>query len=96
VLECRPDADRIFYAATGGPLVTASQAARLVSELVPGSSIEVSDVMSPDDEAEASFRGVISIANAKEQMGWTPKYASLREGIQQYIDAYRSFLATTA
>jgi nucleoside-diphosphate-sugar epimerase len=96
VLQCRPDADRIFYAATGGPLVTASQAARLVSELVPGSSIEVSDVMSPDDEAEASFRGVISIANAKEQMSWTPRYASLREGIQQYIDAYRSFLAATA
>jgi nucleoside-diphosphate-sugar epimerase len=96
VLECPNDADRIFYAATGGPLVTAAQAARLVSELVPGSSVEVADVMSADDEVEASFRGVISIANAKAQLGWTPRYMSLREGIQQYIDAYRSFLAATA
>ncbi|MFI5282519.1 MAG: NAD-dependent epimerase/dehydratase family protein [Candidatus Dormibacterales bacterium] len=96
VLECSQDADRIFYAATGGPLVTAAEAARLVAELVPGSSVEVADVMSFDDEAEASFRGVISIANAKEQLGWTPRYTSLREGIQQYVDAYRSFLEATA
>jgi nucleoside-diphosphate-sugar epimerase len=92
VVDCADDADRIFYAATGGPLVTAAQAARIVAELVPGSSIEVADAMTPDDEVEASFRGVISIANAKAQLGWTPRYASLREGIQQYIDAYRTFL----
>jgi nucleoside-diphosphate-sugar epimerase len=48
--------------------------------------------MSPDDEIEASFRGVISIANAKAQLGWTPKYTSLRDGVRQYIEAYRAFL----
>jgi nucleoside-diphosphate-sugar epimerase len=93
VVDCDEGADRIFYAATGEPLVTAAQAAKLVAELLPGSSIEVADVMTPDDEVEASFRGVISIANAKTQLGWTPRYASLQEGVQQYIDAYRSFLA---
>ena len=41
VVDCDEDADRIFYAATGEPLVTAAQAARLVAELIPGSSIEV-------------------------------------------------------
>ena len=92
VVDCDDAADRIFYAATGRPLVTAAQAARLVAELLPGSSIEVADAMSPDDEIEASFRGVISIANAKDQLGWTPRYASLREGVHQYIEAYRSFL----
>lgn len=96
VVDCDDGADRIFYAATGEPLVTASQAAQLVAELLPGSSIEVADVMTPDDEAEASFRGVLSIANAKTQLGWTPRYASLREGVQQYINAYRSFLAGRA
>jgi nucleoside-diphosphate-sugar epimerase len=93
VVDCDDDADRIFYAATGGPLVTAAQAAGLVAELIPGSSVEIADVMTPEDEVEASFRGVISIANAQAQLGWTPRYASLREGVQQYIDAYRSFLA---
>jgi UDP-glucose 4-epimerase len=91
VVDCDEGADRIFYAATGQPLVTAAQAARLVAELLPGSSIEVADAMTADDEVEASFRGVISIASAKAQLGWTPRYASLREGVQQYIEAYRSF-----
>jgi nucleoside-diphosphate-sugar epimerase len=95
VIDCTLDADRIFYAATGGPLVTAAQAARLVAELLPGSSVEVSDAMTPDDEVEASFRGVISIANAKAQLGWTPRYGSLREGVRQYIEAYRTFLGVT-
>jgi nucleoside-diphosphate-sugar epimerase len=93
VVDCDEDADRIFYAATGQPLVTAAEAARIVSELVPGSSVEVADVMSREDVVEASFRGVISIANARAQIGWTPRYGSLREGIQEYIDSYRSFLA---
>src|ERR1700730_4035949 len=93
VLDCTLDDDRIFYAATGEPLVTAAQAARIVAELLPGSSIEVADAMTPDDEIEASFRGVISIANAQAQLGWTPRYASLREGVRQYIEEYRSFLA---
>ena len=96
VVDCSEDADRIFYAATGGPLVTAAQAARLVAELVPGSSIEISNTMTPDDEVEASFRGVISIENAKAQLGWTPRYASLREGIQEYISSYRAFLGASA
>ena len=95
VVDCPDDADRVFYAATGGPLVTAAQAARLVTELIPGSSIEIADTMTPDDEAEASFRGVISIENAKAQLGWTPRYASLREGIAEYISSYRAFLAAT-
>jgi nucleoside-diphosphate-sugar epimerase len=96
VVDCDEGADRIFYAATGRPLVTAAQAARVVSELLPGSSIEVADAMTPDDEIEASFRGVISIANAQTQLGWAPEYASLREGVQQYIEAYRSFLASAS
>jgi nucleoside-diphosphate-sugar epimerase len=92
VVDCRDDADRVFYAATGGPLTTAAQAARLVAELVPGSSIEIADDMTPDDEVEASFRGVLSIENARRQLGWTPRYASLRDGVGEYIAAYRSFL----
>lgn len=93
VLDGPDDADRVFYAATGAPLVTAAQAARLVAELIPGSDIEVPDTMTADDEVEASFRGVLSIENARTQLGWTPRYASLREGISEYISTYRKFLA---
>ena len=93
VVDCDADADRVFYAATGGPLVTAAQAAALVAELVPGSTIEIADAMTPEDEAEASFRGVLSIENARTQLGWTPRFASLREGIAEYIASYRAFLS---
>ncbi|OLB99980.1 MAG: hypothetical protein AUI15_07940 [Actinobacteria bacterium 13_2_20CM_2_66_6] len=93
VIDCGDDADRVFYAATGQPLVTAAEAARIVAELIPGSSIEVSDTMTPDDEVEASFRGVLSIENSRAQLGWAPRYASLREGIAEYMSAYRQFLA---
>jgi nucleoside-diphosphate-sugar epimerase len=93
VVDCEEDADRVFFAATGEPLVTAAEAAELVANLVPGSSIEISDAMTAEDEVEASFRGVISIENAKRQLGWTPRYASLREGIIEYIASYRAYLA---
>jgi nucleoside-diphosphate-sugar epimerase len=93
VIDCDEGADRVFYAATGQPLITAAQAAKLVAELIPGSRIEVSDEMTADDEIEASFRGLISIENAKQQLGWSPRFASLREGIGEYIASYRAFLA---
>ncbi len=95
VVDCNQDVDRIFYAATGGPLVTAKEAAALVAELVPGSSIEIAETMTPDDKAEASFRGVISIENARAQLGWEPRYRSLREGIAEYISSYRAFVAAS-
>jgi nucleoside-diphosphate-sugar epimerase len=94
VIDCDGDADRVFYAATGGPLVTAAQAAALVAELVPGSSIEIGDAMTADDAAEASFRGVLSVENARTQLGWTPRFASLRDGIAEYIASYRAFLGS--
>jgi hypothetical protein len=81
VLDAPDDADRVFYAATGKPLVTAAQAAKLVMELVPGADIEIGDVLSEDDEVELGFRGVLSIENARRQLGWEPAYGSLRDGL---------------
>jgi nucleoside-diphosphate-sugar epimerase len=68
VLDAPDDADRVFYAATGKPLVTAAQAAKLVMELVPGADIEIGDMLSEDDEVELGFRGVLSIENARRQL----------------------------
>jgi nucleoside-diphosphate-sugar epimerase len=93
VLNADNDTDKLFYAATGQPLVTASEVAEIIRELLPGASIKVSDELTPLDEMEASFRGVLSIANAEDQLGWTPKYTSLRDGIGEYISRYRQYLA---
>jgi nucleoside-diphosphate-sugar epimerase len=93
VLDAPANADRIFYAATGRPLVTASQAAKLVAELVPGADIKIADVLSDDDQVELGFRGMLSIENARLQLGWEPAYGSLRDGIAEYIATYRAYLA---
>jgi UDP-glucose 4-epimerase len=93
VLKAGDDTDKVFYAATGQALANANDVAKIIMELIPGANISVSDVSTPLDEMEASFRGILSIANAREQLGWTPKFTPLREGISEYIHQYRDFLA---
>lgn len=92
LLRAPVDADRVFYAATGEPLVTAGALAEIVREVVPGADIEIADRLSPEDELEILYRGQISIANAREQLSWSPAYASIRDGVRQYADTYRAFL----
>jgi UDP-glucose 4-epimerase len=94
VLECPEDADRIFYAATGGPLRTGGDVARIVRELVPGSVVEVADAFSEEDQRELVCRGEIAMENARAQLGWTPRYGDLRSGIEEYIERYRGFLGS--
>lgn len=93
VLNADDDADKVFYAATGRALADANDVARIIVELIPGSSISISNVSTPLDDMEASFRGILSIANAREQLGWSPRFADLREGIAEYIARYRDFLS---
>src|SRR5215469_1319900 len=93
VLNAGDDADRVFYAATGEALADANDVAKIIMDLIPGATISVSDMSTPLDDMEASFRGILSIANAREQLGWTPKFTPLRAGISDYISRYREFLA---
>lgn len=90
------DADRIFYGATGEPLVTAGEVARIVMELVPGSRIEIPDVLTEKDQMELPYRGRLSIENARQQLGWEPRYVSIRDGLADYVERYRAFLEASA
>jgi nucleoside-diphosphate-sugar epimerase len=92
ILNAGDDTDRVFYAATGAALADANDVAKIIMDLIPGANISVSDVSTPLDDMEASFRGILSIANAREQLGWAPKFTPLREGISEYISRYRDFL----
>ena len=94
VLEAPDDSDRVFYAATGEPLITAAECAQLVRELVPGSEIAIGPGIAEADKLEVAFRGVLSIDNARQQLGWQPKYWVLRDGIAEYIERYREFLGS--
>jgi nucleoside-diphosphate-sugar epimerase len=92
VLAGPEEADRVFYAATGLPLRTGSDVARIVRELVPGADVEVADEWTDSDTAELRFRGEISIANGREQLGWSPRFAELERGIEDYIERFRAYL----
>lgn len=94
-LEAPDDADRIFYGGTGEPLVTAGEVARIVMELVPGSRIEIPDVLTEADQMELPYRGRLSIENARTQLGWQPAFRSIRDGLADYVERYRAFLAAS-
>lgn len=87
------DADRVFYAATGQPLRTGGDVGRIVRALVPGADIEIGEEWTAADREELAFRGQISIDNAREQLGWEPRFALLEDGVADYISRYRAFLA---
>jgi nucleoside-diphosphate-sugar epimerase len=93
VLACPAEADRVFYAATGLPLRTGGDVARIVRELVPDADIEVADEWTESDSAELRFRGEISIVNCVEQLGWSPTFPQLESGIDDYIQRFRAYLA---
>jgi nucleoside-diphosphate-sugar epimerase len=92
MLDAPPDADRVFYGATGEPLVRTSEVAELVREVVPGADVEIGEELSEAEESVVAFRGQLSIDNARIQLGWEPRYANLRDGISEYVESYRAFL----
>lgn len=91
VLDAPAHGDRIFYGATGGPLTTPLTLADLVRELVPESRSTLSDEATDDDQREASYRGRLSIDNAASQLGWRPRWADIRSGLQHYVQQVRDF-----
>lgn len=95
LLDAPEDADRIFYGATGEPLVTAAEVAQIVRELVPGTEIEIADTLSDDDRIELAYRGRISIENARTQAGWEPRFRNVRDGIAEYIERLRAYRSST-
>ncbi|MDO9405254.1 MAG: NAD(P)-dependent oxidoreductase [Polaromonas sp.] len=87
--------DRIFYGASGAPLVTAGQMAQMVRDQVPGADIEIGPGLSADDLVEISYRGVLDVETGRRQLGYVPRFASLRDGIADYIATHRRYLAET-
>lgn len=85
-------ADRVFYGATGEPLVTAAEVAELVSELVPEADISIGTELSEEDKIEAGFRGRLSVENARIQLGWSPGYPNLAAGLAEYAQRYTEFI----
>ncbi len=92
VLGAPPEADRVFYGATGRPLVTTSEVAAIVREVVPGADVSIGDELAEGERPVVALRGRLSIENARAQLGWEPTYGSIRDGVEQYAEHYRAFL----
>ena len=93
LLDAPDDADRIFYGATGEPLVTAGEVAKLVEELVPGARIDIADAFTGDDLLELDYRGRLDVENARA-LGWQPRFGAIRDGLADYVERYRAFTGT--
>ena len=87
--------DRVFYGATGQPLVTAGQVADTVKALIPSADIEIGSGLSENDLLEIRYRAVLDIKNGQEQLGYEPRFADIKDGIMNYIDTYQRYLAET-
>jgi len=96
VVDAPDDSDHVFYAANGEPLTTAARVAEIVRELVPGADIEIGGQLSEADHYELNMRGILSVENARQQLGWKPQYTDMREGVAEYLDRYRAFVASGA
>jgi nucleoside-diphosphate-sugar epimerase len=93
VLEAPDGADKVFYAGTGLPLRTGGDVGRIVASMIPGVTVEVGGELTEADREELAFRGVIGIDNARSQLGWEPRFLKLEDGIAEYIERLRAFIA---
>jgi nucleoside-diphosphate-sugar epimerase len=93
IFEGPEGADHIFFAATGQPLRTGGDVGRVVREIVKGATVEIGDAWTEVDRTELPFRGQISIANARQQLGWSPRYEFIEDGVAEYVERIRAYLA---
>lgn len=90
-LAAGPHADRIFYGATGRRLVSTTEVAEIVRDVVPGSDISIGEELSEEERPIAALRGQLSVDNARKQLGWEPSYESVRSGIERYAADVATF-----
>lgn len=85
--------DRVFYGGTGRDPVTAGEVAEVVRGLVPGADIEIGEGMSAEEVPDAATRGRFDLTAAREQLGYEPVFADIRDGIADYIERFKEFRA---
>jgi UDP-glucose 4-epimerase len=85
--------DRVFYAATGLPLVTAKQVAEHVKRLIPHADIRIGRGYSKSDSIELKYRGRLDISNAVMQLKYRPQFAEIQKGLEEYIATYMKYLS---
>lgn len=83
---------RVFFAATGQPLIAAGHVAELVKELIPSADIEIKSGLSYADKLEIRYRGITDMRPVEEQLGYKLAYPALRDGMVEFIARYSEYL----
>ncbi|MET0323970.1 MAG: NAD(P)-dependent oxidoreductase [Ilumatobacteraceae bacterium] len=91
--ETKPGGDRIFFAGTDGPLVTLGQVAEIVADLVPDADIEIGAETTEAGAREQQYRRAVDITSTREQLGYSPRFLDLRDGLADSVDRYRAYLS---
>jgi nucleoside-diphosphate-sugar epimerase len=67
--------------------------AEIVRKLIPSADIEIGSGLSEADMLEIRFRGVLSIENARQELGYDPQFGDIEKGVANYIEVYRQYIA---
>jgi hypothetical protein len=75
------------------PLVTGSQLAEIVREMIPGADISIADVITPMiARYDLKMRGVHDVRPVEEQLGYAIKYRDIRAGMAEHANRYCEYL----
>jgi len=89
LLGSRDLSDHVFICGTGQPTVTGQEVAALVRSAIPDCEISIEDAWTALEHRDQRYRGRVDISSARDQLGWSPDFPILGDGIAQYAEAYR-------
>jgi nucleoside-diphosphate-sugar epimerase len=79
---------------SAGKTHTAAEVADVVRRVLPGADIEIGDTLTPLEAANVKMRAPLDISAAARMLGWSPQWA-LEDGIREYAERFREYLAVT-
>ena len=61
--------------------------------LVPSADIEIGPELTDRERREGLYRRPVSIENARQQLGYEPRFPTMAEGLSDSVDKYRTWHA---
>jgi len=83
--------DRIFFGGMDGPMLTLQEVADVIKAQIPSADIEIGSDLTDAERREGLYRRRINIDNAREQLGYEPRFSDMAEGLADCIEKYRAW-----
>jgi UDP-glucose 4-epimerase len=82
---------RVFHGGTGRDPVTAGDVAAIVRELIPTADIHIGPGIPEEEKRDAETRGRFDMTAAIDQLGFSPRFADIKDGIADYIEKFHEY-----